>query len=383
MEELKKTRLIAKRALTRNVNCLKRLVAEEDRTDVIEGMDTTTQSFKEFENHHRTYHATLKEDKEIEKDHQYFCYEQDLYQGAIKAAQEWLGCEVKTETNVDNLLSCNPAPRIMKPNCPCPLCSENHRLFYCDMFKALKPHQRLEVVKLHKLCENCLLKFHTADHCFKPSVCSVRGCGKKHTMFVHVTDLYSNPSSSERNKQLHTHPCNDLKSVQNGPVIPVEVISQPMTVTTLKEDTDSRCADEHVTLRASTESESQIDAKCCDNIEIADPVDKTIESKAASGVKTDSSSGKFHPKLDSSRTCRDQVMFYALLLLLSTCGVMSPVCLISLLMFRDLSINNSVWSIAVHKDLKYVCNIMATVVDIVLGYSENMMKFITWISDGG
>lgn len=72
----------------------------------------------------------------------------------------------------------------------CVMCREDHRLWYCQSFKDLKPFDRLQVVRKHNLCENCLLSGHKAAFCRKPSVCSVEGCGKKHTKFVHVTPRF-------------------------------------------------------------------------------------------------------------------------------------------------------------------------------------------------
>lgn len=68
----------------------------------------------------------------------------------------------------------------------CVLCGADHRLWYCQAFKDLRAVERLELVKKRGLCENCLLPFHSADTCRKQSVCSVPGCGMKHTKFIHV-----------------------------------------------------------------------------------------------------------------------------------------------------------------------------------------------------
>jgi hypothetical protein len=68
----------------------------------------------------------------------------------------------------------------------CLLCGENHRLFYCQTFKEMRPRKRLEFVNDRRLCHNCLLDNHATSNCRKPSVCSVEGCGAKHTKFIHV-----------------------------------------------------------------------------------------------------------------------------------------------------------------------------------------------------
>ena len=68
----------------------------------------------------------------------------------------------------------------------CVVCGKDNRLFYCEDFKSLMPEDCLKVVKKHRLCFNCLLAGHSSKKCRKTSVCSVSGCGKKHTKFIHV-----------------------------------------------------------------------------------------------------------------------------------------------------------------------------------------------------
>ena len=75
-----------------------------------------------------------------------------------------------------------------KPERPCVLCNESHRLWHCKLFKRMKPLDRRNVVINHKLCHNCLLASHGTDSCGKKSVCAVSGCGRKHTMYIHCDD---------------------------------------------------------------------------------------------------------------------------------------------------------------------------------------------------
>ncbi len=70
----------------------------------------------------------------------------------------------------------------------CILCHDNHRLWHCKVFREKSPRERLELVKTNNLCENCLLNNHSTAQCKKPSVCSVPGCGEKHTKFLHEID---------------------------------------------------------------------------------------------------------------------------------------------------------------------------------------------------
>ena len=82
----------------------------------------------------------------------------------------------------------------------CVACHEEHRLFACETFKSMKPRERLELVKLHQLCRNCLLNNHETSDCRKPSVCSVPGCGEKHTKFIHVNDSCDNECDNSRDR---------------------------------------------------------------------------------------------------------------------------------------------------------------------------------------
>ena len=77
----------------------------------------------------------------------------------------------------------------------CILCQRDHRLFWCPQFKSMKPVERRKFVRDNKLCENCLLANHTTANCRKPSVCSVPGCGRKHTKFIHVETNRSEDSN--------------------------------------------------------------------------------------------------------------------------------------------------------------------------------------------
>lgn len=68
---------------------------------------------------------------------------------------------------------------------PCVLCSEKHRLWYCQQFKGMKINERRELVTRCQMWENCLLRNHSTKIRQKPSVCSVPDCGQKHTKFLH------------------------------------------------------------------------------------------------------------------------------------------------------------------------------------------------------
>ena len=73
-------------------------------------------------------------------------------------------------------------------NPPCVLCGELHRLWHCSIFRKMNPRERLQNVIRFNLCHNCLLPTHETINCDKRSVCSVQGCGKKHTMYIHQAE---------------------------------------------------------------------------------------------------------------------------------------------------------------------------------------------------
>ena len=68
----------------------------------------------------------------------------------------------------------------------CVMCGEFHTLFGCDRFKSLSVNERIAFVKQKGLCFNCLLPNHQSANCPLTRRCSVNGCGRRHTKFLHV-----------------------------------------------------------------------------------------------------------------------------------------------------------------------------------------------------
>ena len=68
----------------------------------------------------------------------------------------------------------------------CQYCGQEHSLFGCSSFKALKPPERLNFVQSRRLCVNCLKSGHSARDCQRQTVCTVPNCGLKHTKFLHL-----------------------------------------------------------------------------------------------------------------------------------------------------------------------------------------------------
>ena len=100
---------------------------------------------------------------------------------------------VKTSTSFTSNTS-QPATKWKRP--PCVLCAEDHNLLYCDVFKSKNPVDRLKLVTDNGLCETCLMSNHKTSECRKQYTCTVPGCGKRHSKFIHISQQSSDSSSS-------------------------------------------------------------------------------------------------------------------------------------------------------------------------------------------
>ena len=67
----------------------------------------------------------------------------------------------------------------------CPLCQDNHLLYYCPTFTGYNSAQRKEYVITNKLCLNCLKPNHVAQECRSTYRCREGNCQKKHNTLLH------------------------------------------------------------------------------------------------------------------------------------------------------------------------------------------------------
>ena len=70
----------------------------------------------------------------------------------------------------------------------CLMCGNAHTLFGCPQFKAASIDGRIEFAKQNKLCFNCLFPGHMSSNCSLARRCTVNGCGRRHTKFLHVVN---------------------------------------------------------------------------------------------------------------------------------------------------------------------------------------------------
>ena len=79
---------------------------------------------------------------------------------------------------------------------PCIVCEQDHKVIYCPRFKDMKPKERLQFVQDKHMCEICLLQNHNTAQCKSGYTCSVPGCGKKHSKFLHLSSSFKEDNSS-------------------------------------------------------------------------------------------------------------------------------------------------------------------------------------------
>jgi len=90
-------------------------------------------------------------------------------------------------------------------NRACVICGNGHThtLFGCQRFKDMRVDERITLVKQKQLCFNCLRPNHKTIDCYMKRTCSVPGCGKRHTKFLHPTSREDNNSAPATGIQDH------------------------------------------------------------------------------------------------------------------------------------------------------------------------------------
>ena len=83
-----------------------------------------------------------------------------------------------------NVLGASSRPAVRNIS-PCILCSNMHKLFYCNDFRTMSLDERIKFVSDKKLCSLCLYSNHTTEDCRKNYHCTVNNCRKKHCRFLH------------------------------------------------------------------------------------------------------------------------------------------------------------------------------------------------------
>jgi hypothetical protein len=79
-----------KAAITRELNSVKRYIAEEDEDEIKGRLHKLKTAFVDFEASHEAYHKTLTEEKEQDESDQYLYDVQDSYINGVMEAKKWL-----------------------------------------------------------------------------------------------------------------------------------------------------------------------------------------------------------------------------------------------------------------------------------------------------
>jgi len=83
----------------------------------------------------------------------------------------------------------------------CFLCVGNHPLYRCKDFLKKKVEYRLKIAVEKGICFNCLSGKHRTARCKSARVCSIPGCGKRHSNLLHRPSGTEYSNSAEVNSQ--------------------------------------------------------------------------------------------------------------------------------------------------------------------------------------
>ena len=137
----------------------------------------------------------------------------------------------------------------------CSLCSENHRLIDCQMFKDMELSARNEHVKSSRSCFNCLKQFHTSRRCYEKPQCTK--CSARHHVLLHTDES----SDRDSNNQSHITMCNasNLGMKLCSMIVPVyvSVESDPNSEVLIYAMLDSMSDNNYVTHDLMTKLESK------------------------------------------------------------------------------------------------------------------------------
>ena len=147
-----------------------------------------------------------------------------------------------TKSSYSTVTTDKPKPK------KCFKCKQDHTLFGCDSFKAMTPELRFKFAQDNRLCFNCLQPGHNSRLCRLNRRCSVPGCPRKHTKFLHTQEDASSSSGKSTQTRDEEPPSstatqsqnNAAQSAQNGfikksatgtgrcvlPIVPVRVRAQ-------------------------------------------------------------------------------------------------------------------------------------------------------------
>ena len=108
---------------------------------------------------------------------------------AREACDPVYGYEAMKTTKVNFVSDYSKSQSLLDDRCVA--CKGSHSLTQCGQFKAMRPYQRLQLVRRNHLCFGCLSKTHMIATCDKSRTCNVDGCNSKHNALLHVNQVRS------------------------------------------------------------------------------------------------------------------------------------------------------------------------------------------------
>ena len=108
---------------------------------------------------------------------------------AREACDPVYGYEAMKTTRVNFVSDYSKSPSLLHDRCVA--CKGSHSLTQCGQFKAMRPYQRLQLVRRNHLCFGCLSKSHMLATCDKSRTCNVDGCNRKHSVWLHMNQVRS------------------------------------------------------------------------------------------------------------------------------------------------------------------------------------------------
>ncbi|XP_054772959.2 uncharacterized protein LOC129280991 [Lytechinus pictus] len=140
----------------------------------------------------------------------------------------------------------------------CFKCYQDHTLFGCDSFKSLTPDERFKFAQENRLCFNCLQQGHTSRICKLNRTCSVPGCQRKHTKFLHLFRESLSPERGTPHQEIENQPQPNKHLISSSTQTPFDEIQTAQNSFIDKSVTGAgRCVLPIVPVRVRAHNESQ------------------------------------------------------------------------------------------------------------------------------
>lgn len=101
----------------------------------------------------------------------------------------------------------------------CSVCSKDHVLWKCPVFKAMSIEKRWDVVKENRLCFLCILRGHDVRKCKWTRPCGIDGCTRRHNQLLHISATRECNGDEQRQKALSDAVTKGESAKENSDVV--------------------------------------------------------------------------------------------------------------------------------------------------------------------